>query len=157
MVETRIQISSVVEGQLPEFVREEFPLVVEFLNQYYLSLESQGGTTDILQNIDQYVKVDNITNLTESTTLSADVSFFDSTIIVSSTYGFADRYGLIKIDDEIITYTGKTSTSFTGCVRGFSGVSSYQSKNNPDQLVFTESNSADHTSGSTVENLSILF
>lgn len=75
MVETRIQISSVVEGQLPEFVREEFPLVVEFLNQYYLSLESQGGTTDILQNIDQYVKVDNITNLTESTTLSADVSF----------------------------------------------------------------------------------
>ena len=157
MVETRIQISSVVEGQLPEFVREEFPLVGEFLNQYYLSLESQGGTTDILQNIDQYVKVDNITNLTESTTLSADVSFFDSTITVNSTYGFADRYGLIKIDDEIITYTGKTSSSFTGCVRGFSGVSSYQSKNNPDQLVFTESNSADHTSGSTVENLSILF
>ena len=157
MIETRIQISSVVEGQLPEFVRDEFPLVAEFLNQYYLSLESQGGTTDILQNIDQYVKVDNITNLTESTTLSTDISFFDSTITVTSTYGFADRYGLIKIDDEIITYTGKTSTSFTGCVRGFSGVTSYQSKNNPDQLVFAESNSADHTSGSTVENLSILF
>jgi len=157
MVETRIQISSVVEGQLPEFVREEFPLVAEFLNQYYLSLESQGGTTDILQNIDQYVKVDNLTNLTESTILGADVNSFDSTINVSSTYGFADRYGLIKIDDEIITYTGKTSTSFTGCVRGFSGVTSYQSKNNPDQLLFTESNSADHTLGSTVQNLSILF
>ena len=157
MVETRIQISSVVEGQLPEFVREEFPLVAEFLNQYYLSLESQGGITDILQNIDRYVKTDNITNLTESTTLSVDVSFFDSTINVSSTYGFADRYGLIKIDDEIITYTGKTSTSFTGCVRGFSGVTSYQNKTNTDELVFTESNSADHTSESVVENLSILF
>ena len=157
MVETRIQISSVVEGQLPEFVREEFPLVAEFLNQYYLSLESQGGTTDVLQNIDQYVKIDNITNLIESTTLVTDVSFFDSTITVNSTYGFADRYGLIKIDNEIITYTGKTSTSFTGCVRGFSGVTSYQNKTNTDQLVFTESNSADHTSGSAVENLSILF
>jgi hypothetical protein len=157
MVETRIQISSVVEGQLPEFVREEFPLVAEFLNQYYLSLESQGGTTDVLQNIDQYVKIDNITNLIESTTLAADVSFFDSTITVNSTYGFADRYGLIKIDNEIITYTGKTSTSFTGCVRGFSGVTSYQNKTNTDQLVFTESNSTDHTSGSAVDNLSILF
>ena len=157
MVETRIQISSVVEGQLPEFVREEFPLVAEFLNQYYLSLESQGGTTDILQNIDQYVKVDNLTNLTESTTLDSDLNSFDSTINVNSTYGFPNRYGLIKIDDEIITYAGKTSTSFTGCVRGFSGVTSYQSKNNPDQLIFTESNSADHILGSVVENLSILF
>ena len=157
MVETRIQISSVVEGQLPEFVREEFPLVVEFLNQYYLSLESQGGTTDILQNIDQYVKVDNLTNFTESTTLSADITSFDSTISVNSTSGFSERYGLLLIDNEIITYTGKTSSSFTGCVRGFSGVTSYQSKVNPDQLVFTESNSADHTSASTVENLSILF
>mgnify|MGYP003643552046 CR=1 FL=1 len=157
MVETRIHISSVVEGQLPEFVREEYPLVVEFLNQYYLSLESQGGTTDILQNIDQYIKVDNLTNLTESTTLGADITSFDSTIIVGSTYGFADRYGLIKIDDEIITYTGKTTTSFTGCVRGFSGVTSYQSKTSSDQLVFVESNSADHTFGSNVQNLSILF
>jgi hypothetical protein len=157
MVETRIQISSVVEGQLPEFVREEFPLVAEFLNQYYLSLESQGGAADILQNIDQYVKVDNLTNLTESTTLDADATSFDSTINVSSTYGFSDRYGIIKIDDEIITYTGKTSTSFTGCVRGFSGVTSYQDKTSSDQLVFVESNSSDHTSGSTVENLSILF
>ena len=53
MTETRIKISSVVEGQLPSFVREEFPLVSEFLSQYYLSLEYQSGATDLLQNIDQ--------------------------------------------------------------------------------------------------------
>jgi len=157
MKETRIQISSVVEGQLPEFVREEFPLVSEFLNQYYLSLESQGGTTDILQNIDQYIKVDQVTNLIDSTVLTSDVSFFDSTINVESTYGFADRYGLLMVDDEIITYTQKTSTSFEGCIRGFSGTTSYQSKTNPDQLVFTETNASDHSSASTVQNLSILF
>jgi len=157
MKETRIQISSVVEGQLPEFVREEFPLVSEFLTQYYLSLESLGGTTDILQNIDQYVKIDNLTNLTDSTSLSSDVTFFDSIINVESTYGFVDKYGLLLIDEEIITYTGKTSTSFTGCIRGFSGTTSYQSKTNPDQLVFTETNTNDHSSGSIVRNLSILF
>ena len=59
MVDTRIKINKVVANQLPGFVKEEFPLVGEFLSQYYLSLEGQGSTLDILQNIDQYVKVDN--------------------------------------------------------------------------------------------------
>ncbi len=58
MTETRIKISSIVENQLPQFVLEEFPLVSEFLSQYYTSLESQGNVSDILQNIDQYIKVD---------------------------------------------------------------------------------------------------
>ena len=157
MTETRIKISSVVESQLPSFVREEFPLVAEFLSQYYISLEYESGTSDILQNIDQYVKIDQLTNLTESTTLSSDISSSDSEISVLTTYGFPDSYGLLLIDDEIITYTSKTSTSFQGCVRGFSGVTSYQDPTTPDQLVFTQSAAASHTNGSTVSNLSILF
>lgn len=40
-----------------------------------------------------------------------------TTINVSSTGGFTPT-GIIKIDAEIITYTGITPTSFTGCVRG---------------------------------------
>ena len=32
---------------------------------------------------------------------------------------------LLKIDDEIISYTGITTTSFTGCIRGFSGITGY--------------------------------
>jgi hypothetical protein len=66
MRKTRIKISSIIQNQLPEFVKEEFPLVSEFLSQYYISLESKGHTSDILQNIDQYIKVDNLTNLIES-------------------------------------------------------------------------------------------
>ena len=151
MTETRIKISSVLNNQLPQFVREEFPLVSEFLSQYYVSLENQGGTSDILQNIDQYVKVDNLTNLIESTTLTSEVTFFDSVINVSSTAGFPDSYGLLLIDSEIITYTSKTSTTFEGCVRGFSGITSY------DELKFEESDSQQHISGSIVNNLSILF
>jgi hypothetical protein len=154
MTETRIKISSIVENQLPQYVSEEFPLVSDFLKQYYISLENQGGTSDILQNIDQYIKVDSLTNLIESTTLESNVTFFDSTITVSSTVGFPDSYGLLLIDSEIITYTSKTSTTFEGCVRGFSGVTSYKLN---DELTFTDTESEEHISGATVTNLSILF
>ena len=157
MVETRIKISSIVESQLPAFVRDEYPLVSEFLSQYYKSLENQGQTLDILQNIDKYTKLDNLTNLVSSTTLSSDISFADTTIQVESTYGFANNYGLLLIDNEIITYTSKTSTSFEGCVRGFSGVTSYTNTLAKDQLVFSESDSVEHNLGATVTNLSILF
>tara|TARA_R100000544_G_scaffold23255_1_gene11621 strand:+ start:590 stop:2797 length:2208 start_codon:yes stop_codon:yes gene_type:complete len=42
-----------------------------------------------------------------------------TTITVDSTTGFTTS-GKILIDNETITYTGKTSTTFTGCVRGSS-------------------------------------
>ena len=154
MRETRIKISSIIQNQLPEFVKEEFPLVSEFLSQYYISLESKGHTSDILQNIDQYIKVDNLTNLIESTQLSSNVTFFDTTINVVSTLGFPDSYGLILIDSEIITYTSKTSTSFEGCIRGFNGTTSYEIK---DQLSFSETQAEEHILSTKVSNLSILF
>ena len=43
-----------------------------------------------------------------------------TTITVDSTTGFAAT-GTLLIDSELITYTGKTGTDFTGCVRGASG------------------------------------
>jgi hypothetical protein len=43
-----------------------------------------------------------------------------ATIVVDSTTGFATT-GTILIDSELITYTGKTSTDFTGCSRGAEG------------------------------------
>lgn len=160
MTQTRIKISSVVENQLPQFVREEFPLISEFLSQYYIALENKSGVNDILQNIDQYIKVDNLTNLIDSTDLTGDVTLFDSTINVSSTAGFPDSYGLILIDSEIITYTSKTSKTFEGCVRGFSGIQSYDLR---DELTFSETEVQSHSkedlngSSTKVINLSILF
>jgi hypothetical protein len=43
-----------------------------------------------------------------------------TTIVVDSTTGFAAT-GTLLIDSELITYTGKTATDFTGCGRGASG------------------------------------
>ena len=154
---TRVKISSVVKNQLPDFVRADFPLAGEFLAHYYTAIENQGSTLDILQNIDEYVKIDELVNLVESTTLTSNVGIASNTINVESTTGFPDTYGLIQIDNEIITYTGITTNSFTGCARGFSGITSYRSVNKPDELVFSESSIATHSSGAVVDNLSIRF
>jgi len=157
MSETRISVNSIIQGQLPSFVREEYPLVSEFLSQYYTSIESQSGPSDIIQNIDKYVNIDNLTNLVDSTILSVGITTSATTISVESTLGFPESYGLIQIDSEIITYTGKTLTSFTGCVRGFSGITSYQDSTTADKLVFSSSQSAAHNQNTKVTNLSILF
>lgn len=56
------------------------------------------------------------------TTTTGSVLAGDSTISVASTSGgFAASYGILSIDDELIIYTGKTATQFTGCQRGAFG------------------------------------
>ena len=150
MSEKRIQFSNVVQNQLPSYVREEFPLISEFLKQYYISQEFQGAPIDLINNIDQYVKLNETTNLSDSVILSNDLEFGSTTISVdlrqspSGTKGFPSSYGLLKINDEIITYTGITTSSFTGCIRGFSGITTYVTNTKPEELTFSSSNSAEH-------------
>jgi hypothetical protein len=157
--ESRIKIQDIVSNQLPEFVLDESPKAVDFLKQYYISQEYQGGPIDIAENLDQYLKVDNLTPevIVDSTVITEDITSSDTVISVTSTKGFPNKYGLLKIDDEIITYTGLTSNTFTGCVRGFSGVTNYHHDLNNEELVFTQSEAADHSSGSSIQNLSSLF
>lgn len=157
MAETKVKISNIIDNQLPQFVRETSPLLIDFLRQYYISVESKGQVLDILENIDQYVKLDNLTNLKEDTFLTNDISFFDTTINVDSTFGFPDSYGLIKINDEIISYESKTPTSFINCYRGFSGIESYDENNFESDIIFKETNIQEHKLEDSVLNLSILF
>ena len=56
----------------------------------------------------------------DDTSLTAAINATVVVIPVASTAG-ADGSGMIKIDNELISYTGKTATSFTGCVRGRQG------------------------------------
>jgi hypothetical protein len=163
MTEKRIQFSNIVFNQLPAYVREEFPLVAEFLSEYYRAQEFQGAPIDLIQNIDKYIKVDEITNQIDSAVLGNNIAFTDNTLIIdvlnspTGTNGFPEKYGLLKINNEIITYTGKTFDSFTGCIRGFNGIDSYKSQNHPDQLLFSESESTNHSAGDIIFNLSSLF
>jgi photosystem II stability/assembly factor-like uncharacterized protein len=156
----RVKISQVIGTQLPNFVSEENPYFAEFLKQYYISQEYLGGPTDLAENIDQYVNFDNFlenTLLDGDSTLSTNIEYYDDEIEVSSTVSWPDSYGLLKIDNEIITYTSKDSTKFYGCIRGFSGVENLHQINNEEHLVFSSSNADSHSLGVKVFNLSNLF
>ena len=163
MTETRIKFNSIVKNQLPTYVENEFPLIGEFLKEYYNSQEYKSGPLDLIQNIDQYVKIDEQTTINHEVFLRLDIDEFDEVINVDlresplGTDRFPDSYGLIKINDEVILYTGKTDSSFTGCVRGFSGVTSYRSDSNQGDLVFKSTEASEHKKGASIENLTCTF
>jgi len=71
---------------------------------------------------------------TATTTLNGTINSSATTVVVTSTTGFGTT-GTILIDSELITYSGKTSTDFTGCTRGANGTIA-----------------ASHTTGVTVTN-----
>ena len=165
-IDKRIKVNTIIENQLPEFVVADFPNAAEFFKQYYISQEFQGGPSDLIGNFDQYLKSDNLVPevITGTTSLSSDISTTDTIIEVPSTKGFPSEYGLLKINDEIISYTGITSTSFTGCIRGFSGITGYNVgisssllEINRESLVFEDTVANNHNTGSTITNLSVLF
>ncbi len=163
MAETRIKFSNIVKSQLPLYVENEFPLISEFLKQYYIGQEYKSGPIDLIQNIDQYVKLDEQTSIDHEVILSGDTDAFSTTININledspkGTTDFPSSYGLLKLGNEVITYTGKTLSSFTGCIRGFNGVTSYKSDSNPGELVFSSTSAEDHKDGDTIQNLSCLF
>ena len=157
--EPKVKVQQIIDSQLPEFVLDENPKSVEFLKQYYISQEYQGGPTDITDNLDQYLKLDNLTPevIVDTTRTTSGITSTDTTIAVNSTKGFPNEYGLFKINNEVITYTGITTNSFTGCQRGFSGITSYHSDLNQEELVFLDSSREDHSKDDVVHNLSSLF
>ena len=83
-------------------------------------LATSGGKLGILQYND-YVN-NYITQEDEIVTTTLDGSLTDSatTVTVASTTGF-DSAGTLHIGNEQITYTGTTSTTFTGATRGAGG------------------------------------
>jgi hypothetical protein len=157
--ESRIKINEIVSNQIPEFILDQNPKFSEFLKQYYISQEFEGGPVDIVENLDQYLSFHYLNEklYNNNITISSDISSSDDTITLSTTKGFPKSYGLLQIDDEVITYTGISGNSLTGCVRGFSGITSLESVDDPEELVFSSTSSAAHTAGSSVKNLNLLF
>ena len=158
-INTRVKIQDILSNQLPQFILDESPKTLDFLNQYYISQEHQSAPIDLVDNLDQYLNLDHLTPnvIQNSTTLTGITTIGAKTISVNSTKGFPNQYGLLKINDEIITYTGITTNTFTGCERGFSGITSYHADLEQENLVFSTSIASEHQSSTTVENLSVLF
>jgi len=157
MSEKRVKLNQIVKNQLPAYVREDFPLVGDFLSQYYLGQEYQGGPIDLIQNIDSYIKLSESANNIKTAITTKTVGISSDIVFVDNTNGFPDQNGLIKINDEIITYESKTNISFVNCTRGFSGITSFTDPSDPEDLVFSSSNIQNHEKDIIVENLSVLF
>jgi len=73
-----------------------------------------------------YSPVDAFSTRPLETTATQQILAGDTTISVASTDGFASTYGILSIDDELIVYTSKTATQFTGCQRGAFGTTAAQ-------------------------------
>ena len=160
MADKKVKISNILGSQIPDFIQGESPLFREFLEQYYASEEHEYGTTYLADNLDDLKDISKLSGVIYAAVpvvLTSEILHLDEVINVNTTEGFPETYGLIKIEDEIITYTGKTATSFTGCVRGFSGISKIESSNNPEFLTFSTTDLDDHAAGTAVQNLSLQF
>ena len=153
----KVSVNQIIQSQIPDFVRDEYPLFVQFIKQYYVSLGSQGKPLDIVENLDSYIDLDVIFNAVDSTTLTAEINRTTDTITVSSTEGFPTSNGLLQIDSEIVSYESKDDTTFYGCVRGFSGITGYKENAVQSDLIFDVTSAATHTSGVKVSNLSLIF
>jgi len=115
--------STKTETLVPGTVRYTIPTTAKTIdyNTFRLvkdsDLGSSGGRLYVL-NYNQYIN-SYITQEDEITTTTLDGALTDSatTITVASTTGF-DSSGTIFIENEQITYTGTSSTTFTGATRG---------------------------------------
>jgi len=156
---TKVKISEVIQGQIPQYIDVENPLFSEFLKQYYISQEFQGGSIDIADNLADYKKLDflNNENLIGFTSIASFTDANQDTIYVDSTKGWPRQFGLLKVDDEIITYAGIGTTSFIGCTRGFSGIENNSKTNQPEFLTFTKTGVSTHREDARVTNLSNVF
>jgi hypothetical protein len=73
-----------------------------------------------------YSPVDALSTRPLETTTTQQTLAADTTISVASTDGFAASYGILSINDELIVYTSKNATQFTGCQRGAFGTQAAQ-------------------------------
>ena len=109
------RISTLIESQLPEFITSEYELFSKFIQKYYEQQEVQGGTLDIITNIENYADIDyyeqNI--LRQHDTLDVSITGTDDTIVLQDATSFPKQDGYVRIDDEIIFYATRTCLLYT--------------------------------------------
>ena len=141
------RISTLIESQLPEFITTEYELFSKFVQKYYEAQEVQGGTLDIINNIQKYADIDYYEKnlLKQNDILAAAISPTDTDITLSDAQSFPTKNGYVRIGDEIIFYETRTDTVLQGCSRGVSGNTTlgdlYDSSN------FVSTDAAAHAAG----------
>ncbi|MDC0228059.1 flagellar hook-basal body complex protein, partial [Alphaproteobacteria bacterium] len=98
---------------------------------------STNGTVTLLPEVSLVESVETLGMETRTTLIndSANITSTATTITVDDTSGFEDN-GYLRIENELIHYTGKTATSFTGLTRGAGGTT--QAAHNDNVAIFQD-------------------
>lgn len=157
MAKIKNSISTLIETQLPEFISTEYELFGKFLSKYYESLEVQGGTLDIANNLQTYADIGYYESnvLKQSTELDGNLTDVSTTITVIDASSFPKENGYIKIGKEICFYKSRTNTQFLEVSRGVSG--NTQLGDLYHKIEFVTSQASTHSGGELVQNISNLF
>jgi len=91
------------------------------LNNYPLELTGGWDTAALVSNASTATAINDVGDITDS----------DTVITVDDASSFYAA-GLLYIDDEQIYYSGKTATTFTGCIRGVGGTTAAAHLDNAD-------------------------
>ena len=101
---------------------------------------SNNGLVNFLPEVSLVESVETMGLETRTTDVAANTTNTATTITVDSTVGFEDS-GFIRIGTEVLSYTGKTATTFTGLTRGAAGTTA--TAHNTDAQIFQEINITD--------------
>ena len=145
MPKNTVKIRHLIGSQLASYIKDEFPLIDEFFSQYYNGLDFQGGTLDLINNIDSYLKLSENANTVSQSELAADITDTQDFIDLYNADGFPEQLGIVEIDDEIIVYQVRVGNRLLFCQRGFTGVSSFDRSNDSEELTFSETSADSHT------------
>lgn len=155
-------LSALIDNQLPDFIVSEYPKFSAFMQKYYEQLELPGQPVDLISNLTKYRDVDTYTYdlLKQQTVLTQNITGTSSTINVENTSSFPDINGYVLIDDEVIFYKTKTSTSFVDCYRNISSTTKLGDLYNPLRFKNVDTNAGtgvQHLNGTSIFNISHLF
>ena len=103
-----------------EYDRQYFDAFIQALTIYFNTLDNPGDLRGATLQLAGYLNASSGTQalvLPTSTNLDGALTAIDTTITVDSTTNFTAS-GVITIENEKISYTGTTPTTFTGCLRG---------------------------------------
>lgn len=168
-----INISQLVDNQLPAFFRQEYPLFVEFFKQYYQYTEVDGSSYSLLKKIQSYQDSDFYRDgIILETKLQSDVSATDATITLSEIsdsdgvpiYKRFPQEGLLLLESdngtklEIVSYKSIDENGVVSSIRRGSAGTTKLGDLLLDSTFYEKTEASDFSaSETTVSNISHLF
>ena len=164
-----IKVSQLVDSQLSDFFRQEYPTFVKFFEEYYKATEIDGASTGLLRKIQKYQNADFYKDgIILETTLAADIDETQEYIELSQKTDNKGRAiwerfpeeGLLLLDDgtnrEIVQYKNISFGTLSSIRRGSSGSIKLGDLLN-DSTFLNTTGTAFSASNTTVTNISHLF